>query len=211
MKKFTTVLASLALLFMASSVFAFGAAESNIDLKAGIAYPASGDNSPGKVGFDSALSLNIGLDKYFALGVESGFGWLSWKNSVGTDPFSTVTLSQVTTTNAYTVPALLNARVRFDQRDMYGIMPYIAVGAGYSWTFFSRDSGTRTFHGFTWQAMAGCAFRIGEDSNMEILAEAGYRGAAVTDSGSYELDMSGLIAHVGVRFPLGGGDSSDDF
>lgn len=202
MKKIITIVSSIMLLISASFIYA---AESNFDIKAGISYPSG----PEKVGLDSSISFNIGLDKFFALGIEGGFNWVSWEETSGSIEYGPVPLTQTEKINAYSLPVLLNARLRYDIRDQYGILPFIAAGAGYSWTFFRMTDSNRDFSGFTWQVMGGIAFRLGEGSNMELLIEAGYRGAKVSDENDYELNMSGFVAHAGVRFPIFGGGGSD--
>ncbi len=205
MKKVTSLFAVLAIVF---SVSIASAAESNVDIKGGIAYP----DAPSKIGFDSGLSLNFGLDKYFAIGLETGFQWVKWEQTAGTTTMGNLPLSQNLNSNVYSVPLLLNARIRFAQmKQDFGVTPYIAAGAGYSWTFADINGNNETFQGFTWQTMAGAAFKFAEDSDIEFIVEAGYRGTNITteiETFEYTLNMSGFIGHIGVRFPLGGGDDS---
>jgi len=208
MKKLSSLLVIITILI---SVSILNAAESNIDLKGGIAYP----DAPNKVGFDSAVSFNLGLDKYFALGLETGFQWVKWEESNGTTQLGNLVLTQNLNSNVYSVPLLLNARVRFAQlKEDYGMAPYLAAGAGYSWTFADLNGNSETFHGFTWQTMIGTSIQFADDSNIELIVEAGYRGTDITSTISgteYTLDMSGFVAHIGVRFPFGGEDDNSGF
>ena len=175
----------------------------SLDVKGGIQYP----KDPDKLGFDSALTFNLGLDKYFTAGVESGFGWLKWKDKEGKVGLGNVSggigAAKVETSNLYSLPLLVVGTVRLaDMREDYGIMPYITGGAGYSWTWF-RDPDYKTkFDGFTWQAVGGVEIKLGSDSNLAFIIEGGYRGAALENKDKYELDMSGFIARVGVSIPL---------
>ena len=64
-----------------------------------------------------------------------------------------------------------------------------------------------------WQAMAGVLIDPGEGAQgMKVLVEVGYRGTSVSheyeqlNNKSYELDMSGLVARVGLTFALGDPD-----
>ena len=193
-------------LTLAAIVFstALFAQSTTLHVKGGVQYPSD----PEKVGFDSALTLNIGLDKYFTLGAETGFGWLKWKDNDGKIPTKAGSLSKVEKSNLYSLPLLAVATVRMaDMMENYGFMPYLTGGAGYSWTWFRnselKDLGIKTrFDGFTWQAVAGVEIKFGADSDLAFIIEAGYRGAAVENSQSIELDMSGFIGRVGVSIPL---------
>ena len=188
---------TLAILAVSTALFA---QTTTIHVKGGVQYPSD----PDKIGLDSAVTFNLGLDKYFTLGVESGFGWLKWKDKG--DSFelpSGTSTTQVTKTNLYSLPLLAVATVRLaDMMADYGFMPYITGGAGYSWTWF-RDPGLKNrYDGFTWQAVGGVEIKLGSDSDLALVIEAGYRGAAVEDSDKYELDMSGFIGRVGISIPL---------
>ena len=52
------------------------------------------------------------------------------------------------------------------------------------------------------RAMGGVEIKLGADSNLSFVIEAGYRSTNIKDADSYELNMSGPIARVGVSFPL---------
>lgn len=186
-------------LFVAFSTSLF-AQDSNITVKAGIAYP----DAPDKIGFDSAVGFNYGVDKYFTLGLETGFGWVKWKEKGASSKIGSVTIDNVDKTNLYTLPLLATGTVRLaDMMENYGVMPFVTGGVGYSWTWFDISGlSSKTFHGFTWQVMGGVAIKLGSDSDIQFIAEAGYRGAEVENSKNYELNMSGFIGRAGVSFPL---------
>lgn len=199
MKKLISSIITVTFIVAATALYA---QDSNITIKGGASYP----DAPDKVGFDSAVAFNLGVDKYFTLGAESGFGWINWKQS-GDDVQnlggSGASITKVEKTNLYSVPLLATATIRLaDMMENSGVMPYITGGAGYSWTWYRHPEYKETFHGFTWQVMAGAAFRLGSDSDLQFVIEAGYRGAAVENADSYELDMSGFAARAGVSFPL---------
>jgi outer membrane protein W len=196
MKKLMSSIITIAFIVAATAIYA---QDSNFTVKAGAAYP----DAPDKVGFDSAAAFNLGVDKYFTLGVESGFGWVKWKESGNSTDLGNLNVTSVEKTNLYSVPLLATATVRLaDMMENYGVMPYITGGAGYSWTWFRHPDFKETFHGFTWQVMGGAAFKLGSDSDLQFVLEAGYRGAAIENADSFELDMSGFAARAGVSFPL---------
>ncbi|MCL1865431.1 MAG: porin family protein [Spirochaetes bacterium] len=175
------------------------AQSTTLHIKGGVQYP----KDPDKIGFDSALTFNLGLDKYFTLGAESGFGWLKWKDKNGEWASAHGGGAVVEKSNLYSLPLLAVATVRLaDMMEDYGFMPYITGGAGYSWTWL-RDPDFKTrFDGFTWQAVGGVEIKLGSDSNLALVIEAGYRGAAVENSNKQEFDMTGFIGRVGISIPL---------
>lgn len=197
MKKITCSIIMMALITFSTALFA---QDSNITVKAGIAYP----DAPDKIGFDSAIGFNYGVDKYFTLGIETGFGWVKWKQKGASQTIGSVALTNVDKTNLYSLPLLATATVRLsDMMENYGVMPFITGGVGYSWTWFDTEEiQNKTFHGFTWQAMGGVAIKLGYDSDIQFIIEAGYRGAEIENSKNFELNMSGFVARAGVSIPL---------
>jgi opacity protein-like surface antigen len=203
MKKIKVLLASLVLLFAVNGAYAI---DSNLDFRVGAGYPYI-VNMPA---LDFGLNFDLGLDKYFALSFETGFNWVNMKTYKGTGSFTNPTT--VTFSDGYSLPLLVNAKVRFDMRESIGIMPYIMVGAGYGWTFHSTGATmatlkTDTYGGFTWQALAGIAIKLGSDSNINLIFDVGYRGSLVylytsAATNQFALDMSSIFAHIGVSFPL---------
>lgn len=194
----------LALTFViAATATVLFAEDSNVNFKVGAQFP----DAPNKAGLDTALSFNYGADKYFTIGAEFGFGWVKWKEEGETTEAKEVQLTSVDKTNIYSFPLLAVATVRLaDMKEQYGFMPYLTGGAGYSWSILDNpdlpDEFDNTFDGFTWQVVGGCAILLGSDSNMTLTLEAGWRGADIENSDSWQLDMSGIIARAGVTFPL---------
>jgi len=184
-------------LTLAAIVFstALFAQSTTLHVKGGVQYPSD----PDKAGFDSAVTLNLGLDKYFTLGAESGFGWLKWRATTGTWKMG----SEIEKTNLYSLPLLAVATVRLaDMMESYGFMPYATAGAGYSWTWYRHTEFKTRVDGFTWQAVGGVEIKFGADSELAFVVEAGYRGATIDNSKNQELDMSGFIGRIGVSIPL---------
>jgi opacity protein-like surface antigen len=207
MKKIKVFLASMAVLFAINGAYAI---DSNLDFRLGVGYPYIVNQAA----FDAGVNFDLGLDKYFALSFETGFNWVNMKTYKGVGSFTNPTT--VTFSDAYSVPLLVNAKVRFDLRESIGIMPYVMVGAGYGWTFHSTGAAmasikTDTYGGFTWQAVAGIAIKLGSDSNINLIFDVGYRGSLVylytsAVTNQYALDMSSIFAHIGVSFPLMAGN-----
>jgi hypothetical protein len=205
MKKFTTLLAALTIIF---SVSYLSAAETTLDIKTGIGIPKAAS----KVGSDTEILLNIGLDKYFTLGLMGGFNWVDMSKSTASGGGSGIAISTVEANNAYTVPVMAVFQIRFASvQEEYGFMPYVLGGAGYAWMFHSYTLGTTAksdiYKGFAWEALGGVAFKLADDSALSLFVEAGYRGDSLTNKGtSGTADMSGFIAHAGVRISLGGNE-----
>ncbi|RME87880.1 MAG: hypothetical protein D6767_11130 [Candidatus Hydrogenedentota bacterium] len=184
------------------------AAESTFDIKAG----ASKAKAPDKWGFDAALSYNYGVDRFLALGLEPQFQWLNYDAVVGTttDLNTGVTTNVVKKINVYSLPYLLSLRLRFPNESM--IEPHLVVGAGYGWTWSVGDTTTQ-YSGLAWQVVGGAAIALGgggewgSTSSIKILLEVGYRGYKPSKD-SVEIDMSGLMTRVGIRFSFGGGGSN---
>lgn len=196
MKRLASAIIAVMILGFGSALFA---QESSIDFKVGAGFP----KAPDKTGLDTALDLNLGLDKYFNLGLETGFGWIKWEDKDFTNKVGNLSLTQVKTANLYSLPLLAVASIRFaDVESSYGVLPYISGGAGYSWTWYRHPEVNDTFRGFTWQAFAGLAFKPGEGSIMKIIIEGGYRGADIKNSDSFKLDMSGAFVRAGLSFPI---------
>ncbi|HQO39499.1 MAG TPA: outer membrane beta-barrel protein [Spirochaetota bacterium] len=197
MKHIVSAIVTAMLLAFSTALFAQA---SSIDLKAGIGYP----DAPSKVGFDGAVAVNFGLDKYFNLGVEGGFGWIQWEDKDASVNYPNLNITQVEKANLYSFPLLAVAQIRFaDVESDYGFLPFLAGGAGYSWTVYDHPDVSETFSGFTWQVSAGTVFSPGEGSAMKVMLEIGYRGADIENEDSYQLDMSGVFGRIGVSFPIG--------
>ena len=200
-----TITFVLLLMLILSTPFYSLAAEHDTNVKVGILVPLfMEENSPKRVSFEGMFGFNIGIVKYFAVGFETGLNWASWKSYTGKQRESgVVTGFETKETNAFSIPLMINFIIRFDKREEWKVMPYILGGLGYGFTFFIHPDSQETYHGFTWHIMIGVSFRIREIRSLEILVEFGYRGAQYNDANDYELDMSGMVFHAGIRFPFG--------
>jgi len=205
MKKITTILVSFAVLFTVS----FASAQTtDVGIALGISLP----DAPDTVAFDSAVSLDFGINKYFALGIESGFGWV--KNDLESGDSSGIGLPVTSNVseNFYSIPLLAMATLNIPLGEYeMPVVPFISGGAGYSWTIYDGITNSYTFSGFTWQAVGGVKINLGSDAGgMQILIEAGWRGTEVSKEilgQDLELEMSGLVARAGLSFPILGGDN----
>ena len=203
MKRITTILASLTLLF---AVSAASAQQANLGLGLGISYPSE----PDSVAFDSSVFFDYSANKFFSIGIESGFGWVKKDLDTNDTAIGDITLTEAKTINYYSIPllAVITISIPIGEYDS-PLVPYISGGAGYSWTIYDGLEDSYTFSGFTWQVVAGFNYDLGYEANgMKIFVEAGWRGTQIEDEiegTNYELDMSGVIARLGVSFALGGG------
>jgi len=201
------------ILVFASAVMFFAISASAQSVNAGFGLGGSYPKAPDSIGFDSEVFVDVGLNKFFAVGLESGFGWI--KKSSGKDIDFGSKAPPITSNdsiNYYSIPLLLTATVYFPVGDYESALkPYISGGAGYSWTTFSAsgvfNQKNTTFHGFTWQALIGIDYNLGSDANnMSVFLEGGYRGTMlerkVNPYGTLELDMSGAFVKAGVSFPI---------
>jgi len=200
------------ILVFVSAVMFLAVSASAQSLNAGFGLGGSYPKAPDSIGFDSKVFVDAGLNKFFALGVESGFGWI--KRSSGDDiKFDGGTVKALSSLNFYSIPLLLTAKVFFPVGEYESsLKPYISGGAGYSWTIYSSandpifEKKNNTFHGFTWQALAGIDYNLGSDANnMSVFLEGGYRGTMLEKKykgTTYELDMSGAFIKAGVSFPI---------
>ena len=200
MKKIAFVL--FAMLIISTSTNA-DAAQHDVTIKAGVIVPIiMKEQSPKKVSLDWTFGFNIGIVKFFAVGFETGLNWVSWKSQTG-DQRENGTNVQKKEVDAFTMPFFVNFMIRFDKRTEWGVMPYILPGIGYGFTFFLHPDSQETYHGFTWQILTGISITMGDINKIEIIVEFGYRGAQYKHKNDYELDMSGMVFHAGVRLPLG--------
>lgn len=199
------------------------AAESSIDMKVlGAGYVPEYE----KTAYDMGLSYNMGIDRYFAIGLEPGFQWINYKEGTGQNiTVGGFTSEQKIERNAFVFPMLVNFRVRFPMGGEWGgkpkFVPYFTVGAGWSYLDGTaktpQSDGTTNeenfyANGFTYQATVGMAYNLGSamegtSSDLAIVAELGYRGAdlEVNNSNGYKFDASSGFVRIGIRYALGGG------
>ncbi len=221
MRKITTLL--MAGVFALSLSMAHAV---DLDVKGGITYP----KDPEQIGLDFGLSFNIplvpmnndgGVGVY--LGINPNFTWVSWDKAQE----STTTSGGLTTTKKdefsfMLFPTMVNLELRFPVflGSMRASAVYLGAGAGYAIgmydykNFDGTTTGDGSFGGLAAQIYAGMAFNI--NNNVYLLADVGYRYADV--KGDYDLttgtstvsytdqsyDLSGITAHIGVRFAFGG-------
>ncbi len=210
MKKITMFVSALALVFTVNYASAQGP---EIGIGAGISYPSD----PDKVAFDSEVAFDVAVNDFFKVGIESGFGWIKLEEAgAGGIELEGATVTEKFTTNYYSIPLLAMFTLNLPMGEYSPVSFFISAGAGYSWTIYDSDlfEESYTFSGFTYQAVAGINYDMGEQaSHMKLFLEGGYRGTDLKTDIEYngvtlndaELDMSGFIVRAGVTFPLGGG------
>jgi hypothetical protein len=185
-----------------------------LDGKLGTSYVSD----PEKFGWQLNFAYLTELDPFFALGFEPGIFWANWDRKVGTQQVGGVPADLKADTNAYIVPVLADAQIRLPNlQSKLNVLPYVTFGLGYSFMMlkystprYTNTSGdsvpaedkTKFFSGLTWQLMLGMAYDPGMSSKIRFLAEVGYRYAKLK-KGTLEIDMSGLVLNVGIRYPLG--------
>ena len=204
MKKLSVLFASLAL-----AVCFIVSEASAQSVNAGFGIGASYPKAPEAVGFDSSVFVDFGLNQFFAVGLESGFGWIR-RTSGESIPVGDLPGKLNKSTNLYSIPLLATVTVFIPVSEYgSGVLPYISGGAGYSWTTYSGQM-HETFHGFTYQAVVGANIDLGSGGNgMMVFIEGGYRGTMIEaqiERQNLELDMSGFFGKVGVSFPLVAGN-----
>ena len=212
MKKFTKFAAVLAA--MTVPLYA-----GTLDVKLGAASQKSAGD---RAGLNAALAYNLSIDRYFTVAPEIGFNWHSYSETLGANTSGNLTTTTVTSkTNRYYIPAIINAKVMIPMggNSEWGsassmITPYFGIGGGYSWMFNNTEkSGTKTsidLDGLVYQAFVGTYFKIAEDSAVEFLVEAGYRGGKV-ERGNAQADIAGWFAMGGVKFNLDMGQAASSW
>lgn len=212
MKRISFLIFSLIIMIIASSnVFA---ANSELNGTLGTSYA----DDPAKYGLDISLHYNWLLDPYFVTGLESGFYWVKWDRKIGVKQQGSVFVDVKADTNAYLIPMMFNAQVRLPNlKDKLYVTPFVTIGLGYSFMIlhysqpdftdsntgksYNADSITKLFSGLSWELFFGASLKPAADSKVDFYAEAGYRSLPLK-SGDLELDMSGLVIRLGVRYPL---------
>ena len=200
------------ILVFASAVIFFTVSASAQSLNAGFGLGGFYPKAPDSIGFDSEVFVDVGINKFFALGLESGFGWIK-RGSGSKLEFDNTPVTLSNSVNFYSIPLLLTATLYIPVGEYENpLKPYISGGAGYSWTIWSQSGNTlsdkknTTFHGFTWQAVIGIDYNLGSAANnMSVFLEGGYRGTMLErkiHGQTYELDMSGAFIKAGLSFPI---------
>ncbi len=159
---------------------------------------------PGKMGLDVSGNYIYNLDPFFVVGLEADFFWVSWDNKLqDVNAGGAVSGSLKAETDLYTFPLYLNGQVRLPMvREKIGFEPFITVGLGYCFMIldYSSDGGDGTdfYSGFTWQILLSGSYKLSNRSAVEFVGDLGYRRMN-PDKDNIEIDMSGLVARLGVR------------
>jgi len=198
MRKITGITAIFLLIF-ATNLYA-GLKKSNVDVKAGISVPT--DLNIGNIAVDGMVAVNLGFDKYFALGIETGVNWVNMSKYTAAQNNTAYSEGTYIADNGFTIPILISPRIRIPLDDFQMFTLYIVPSIGWAWAI---HQGYNTYNGFVAQGIVGMAFGFSEDSFVKLTAELGYRYALLKD-GTAAVDMSGFVAHVGVRFDFAGDD-----
>lgn len=159
---------------------------------------------PGKFGLDVSLNYIYNLDPVFVFGLEGDFFWVKWNNRIGDVKAGGAAYgSETAKTNLYTFPLFANAQVRLPfLREKLYIEPSVTVGLGYCFMILDYSSdvedGTDLYGGFAWQVFGSAAYKLYQNSAVDFVLDLGYRGLK-PDKDNVEIDMSGVIARLGVR------------
>ncbi|MFH0975378.1 MAG: outer membrane beta-barrel protein [Spirochaetota bacterium] len=211
MKKLALILIIPIIIIMSASAFPYA---KTMDGKIGTGYASD----PEKFGWQLNFAWLADLDPFFALGFEPGFYWATWEKKVSSVEVGEVGANVKADSDAYIIPVLADAQIRFPNlQSRLHVIPYLTLGLGYSFMILhyatpeyddsggqhhDSDTQTKFFHGFTWQLMLGMAYDPGQSSKIKFIAEVGYRGAKLS-KGNLEIDMSGVVLNIGVKYPLG--------
>ena len=201
MKKYAIALFTLAIFASASAA----SNKSNIDVKLGAAHA----KAAGKFGFDSSLGYNYGLDQYLTLGFSAGFTFWNFDSVTGTTTTATGTVNTITSASVQHFPMMATAVMRFPLD--YGLTPYFQGGFGYGIANSVVSGISSNYKGIIFEGLFGIAYNLGgggdDDwgggrSPVNLIVEAGYRGAAINNSSNAQIDLSGFVVHAGVRYDL---------
>lgn len=161
-------------------------------------------SDPGKFGLDVSLNYIYNLDPVFVFGFEADFFWVQWNNKVGdVKAGGSAYGSETAETNLYTFPLLANAQVRLPfLRNKIYVEPSLTVGLGYCFMILDyssdNESGNDLYGGFAWQIYGSAAYKLYQNSAVDFVLDLGYRGLN-PDKDNIEINMSGVIARLGVR------------
>ena len=188
--------------------------KSELIIKIGTGYA----NKPEKFGLDVVTSFYYEFDPYFAAGFETGLFWIRWDQKIGTEQVGLTTADVKTDTNAYSIPLLVTAQVRFPRLlSQFRLEPSITAGLGYTIMFlsysrpsyveagtgreFEKKSTLLMYGGFAWQVFASMGFRPADDSKVEFILDVGYRGL-YPERENVQFNMSGFVTRLGVKIYL---------
>ncbi len=218
MKKIYSIVLILVMAFTAAEAFA---ADTGIDGTLGTAY----STDPAKFGMDLSLQHNWLLDPFFVMGFESGLYWVQWSRKVGEDEITQDVQGDLKAdTNAFYIPLMVDAQVRLPNlKKALFVTPYINIGLGYPLMImhfsqpayedtggkeYPEENKTKFFSGFAWQLVLGAGYKPSDQSKVEFLGEVGYRNAQLKNTDNIEIDMSGFMVRIGVRYPFGGSSAN---
>jgi hypothetical protein len=207
MKKILIIPFVILSIFISTNAFPYA---KTLDGKLGTGYASE----PEKFGWQLNFMWLADLDPFFGLGFEPGIYWAKWERKISSKEEGNVPANVKADSNAYIIPVLADAQIRLPnlQSKIY-VIPYVTLGLGYSLMILhytipeysgseSSETKTKLFHGLTWQLMFGMSYDPGSSSKIRFIAEAGYRSAQLS-KGNLEIDMSGIVINIGVRYPLG--------
>lgn len=161
-------------------------------------------SDPGKFGLDISLNYIYNLDPLFVFGLEGDLFWVKWNNKLGdVNAGGSASGSETATTNIYSIPFFADAQVRFPfLKEKIFVEPSITAGLGYCFTILNyssdAESGTKFYSGFAWQIFGSAAYRLHPSSAVDFVLDLGYRSLQPSRD-NVEIDLSGVIARIGVR------------
>lgn len=206
MKKIIYISFILLTIFISTNAFPYA---KTLDGKLGTGYA----QDPEKFGWQLNFLWLADLDPFFALGFEPGIYWARWERKLSSEEVGEVSANVKADSNAYIIPVLAAAQIRLpNMESKFHIIPYLTLGLGYSFMILhytipdhgteSSETKTKLFHGLTWQLILGMSYNPGHSSKIRFIAETGYRSAKLS-KGNLEIDMSGIVINIGVKYPLG--------
>jgi hypothetical protein len=207
MKKFLIIPLIIFTVFISTNAFPYA---KTLDGKLGTGYA----QDPEKFGWQLNFMWLADLDPFFGLGFEPGIYWAKWERKISNKEVGDVPANVKADSNAYIIPVLVDAQIRLpNMESKIHIIPYMTLGLGYSFMILhytmpsnsgseSSETKTKFFSGLTWQIVFGMSYDPGQSSKIKFIAEAGYRSAKLS-KGNLEIDMSGVVINIGVRYPLG--------
>ncbi len=161
-------------------------------------------SDPGKFGLDISLNYIFNIDPVFVFGLEADFFWIKWENKLeDVNAGGAANGSLTAQTDLYTFPFFANAQVRLPfLKDKIFVEPSFTIGLGYAFMILDYSSDTESdtdfYSDFAWQAFGSLTYKIFDKSAVDFVLDLGYR-ETTPDKDKIEIDMSGVIARLGVR------------